>query len=276
MNFIALKNNTIKESIVAVGLAEKKSNNPSVILGSGFIINKEGFVLTAKHVITATINLLVNYPEHEVASFYITIEQNKISVNKLSCKNYALIIPDEDAEYYIQEEVDIALLIPKLNKNTKFLKIKKDPVEIYSEICICGYPGGNSSLYIADPTKQYTYRFSPMMQFGRISTLIPYDTQYPVKAIQTDIISSGGSSGSPIIDPSDAKVIGIATNVISGSVTGHVLLNSKYYTVPGLAKIGPVYGPSSHYFYDMVEKSLQIANGEDVRSKIQLINIENK
>jgi hypothetical protein len=112
MNFIALKNNTIKESIVAVGLAGKKSNNPSVILGSGFLINNEGFVLTAKHVITATINILVNYPEHEVASFYITIEQNKISVNKLSCKNYALIITDEDTEYYIQEDVDIALLIP--------------------------------------------------------------------------------------------------------------------------------------------------------------------
>ena len=198
--------------------------------------------------------------------------------NWLSCKNYALIIPDEDAEYYIQEEVDIALLIPQpLNKNTKFLKIKTDPVEIYSEICICGYPGGNSSLYITNPNKQYTYRFSPIwFQFGRISTLIPYDTQYPVKAIQTDIISSGGSSGSPIINPSDAKVIGIATNVISEYVTGHVLLNSKYYTVPGLAKIGPVYGPSSHYFYDMVEKSIQIANVEDVKSKIQLINIENK
>ena len=53
--------------------------------------------------------------------------------------------------------------------------------------------------------------------------IIPFDTQNPVKAIQTDIVSTGGSSGSSIIDPLDAKVIGIATNVIGAK------LWAKYY-----------------------------------------------
>ena len=58
MNFPNLKNNTVKNSIVAIGLAKKGQNNPSFILGSGFIVNKEGFVLTANHVITETKKLL--------------------------------------------------------------------------------------------------------------------------------------------------------------------------------------------------------------------------
>ncbi len=153
------------------------------------------------------------------------------------------------------------------------MKLKIDPLETYSEVCICGYPGGSDSLYIADSKKQYSYRFSPMMQFGRISTLIPFDTQTPVKAIQTDIITTGGSSGSPIIDPVDAKVIGIATNIISGPIIGQGLFNGKHYPVIGNAKIGPVFGPSSHYFFEMVQHSLQIANGEDIRSKIKLTHI---
>jgi hypothetical protein len=274
MNFPNLKNRTVKDSIVAIGLGKKGHNNPSFILGTGFIVNKEGFVLTANHVIIEIKKLLKHYPDHEFASFWITIEHNRITVNKLICENVAIMIPDKDSEYYIQEEVDIALMIPKIYINTKYLEIKIDPLEIYSEVCICGYPGGNNSLYIADPKKQYSYRFSPMMLFGRISTLIPFDTQNPVKAIQTDIISTGGSSGSPIIDPSDAKVIGIATNVITGPIIGQGLFNAKYYPVTGYAKIGPVFGPSSHYFYEMVHNSIQIANGEDVRTKIKLTNIE--
>jgi hypothetical protein len=48
------------------------------------------------------------------------------------------------------------------------------------------------------------------------------------KVIQTDIISSLGSSDFLIIESSDANVIGITTNVIGWSATEHVLLNLKY------------------------------------------------
>ena len=45
-------------------------------------------------------------------------------------------------------------------------------VHIYHEVSICGYPSGEYSLDIA---KRYGLRFSPVMQFGRITSLMPID-----------------------------------------------------------------------------------------------------
>jgi V8-like Glu-specific endopeptidase len=271
MDFKGIREINIKELIVAIGIANKNSNLPSQIVGSGFLINDKGFVLTAKHVIRECINLIKDNSSQEVAAFYITITGLQIKVNKLICKNYASLESDRESDYYIDEDVDIALMIPLIEQDTKYFEIKTDPLKVYDDVCICGYPGGNASLNISND--RYNFRFSPMVQFGRISTLIPFDTKTPVKAIQTDIISTGGSSGSPIIDPLDGKVIGIATNVIGANISGYFLFNEKYHLFGGSAKIGPVFGPSSHYFYDMTVQSKLIAEGKDVRSKILLTHV---
>lgn len=78
--------------------------------------------------------------------------------------------------------------------------------------------------------------------------------------LQTDIIGTGGSSGSPLVDPSDGKVIGIAQKVLATSVEGNFFgftkeadATSKPVTgkLGATAKIGLLYGNTSDYFHNL-------------------------
>lgn len=130
-------------------------------------------------------------------------------------------------------------------------------VQVYHEICMCGYPSGEYSLAIA---RRYGLRFSPVMQFGRITSLMPIDDIRAPWGLQTDIIGTGGSSGSAIVDPSDGKVVGIAQQVLPCGIMGiykeftHAedgSIRKKDRIVSGKAKIGLVYGITSYYLFGL-------------------------
>ena len=60
--------------------------------------------------------------------------------------------------------------------------------------------------------------FESHFQSGRIAGLRPHDESPKPWGIQTDIVAVGGSSGSPILDPSSREVIGMAQQVIATTV----------------------------------------------------------
>jgi hypothetical protein len=112
--------------------------------------------------------------------------------------------------------------------------------------CLC-----DLSFSIKDESKISSTRFSPVLQFGRISGLMPLDVSPDPYGIQTDIIGTGGSSGSPIVDKLDGKVIGIAQRVLpSNTIT---IIDQK--EIYGTAKIGLVYGITNHVIYDLPKKT---------------------
>ena len=97
------------------------------------------------------------------------------------------------------------------------------------------------------------------MQFGVIAGLLPTDNTQNPYGIQTDIIGTGGSSGSPIIDLNSGEVIAIAQNVLLTIAGGDAvfqrkgnpeLLEGKFYATQ---KIGLVYGTSHHMLYGVPE-----------------------
>lgn len=74
--------------------------------------------------------------------------------------------------------------------------------------------------------------------------MLPFDDAKSPFGIQTDIIGVGGSSGSPIINPNNGKIIGIAQQVIPADVEVKIQnyeLNKELHGF-GMAKIGQVYG----------------------------------
>lgn len=155
----------------------------------------------------------------------------------------------------------LAIVIPSKSVNSlPSIEIKTEvemrKMSTYDDICICSYPGGDQSL---DITKKYGLRLKPLMQFGHISGFLPTDADRYPYAIQTDIIGTGGSSGSPIVDPSDGKVVGITQNVITSSVSGIAtayfsttgnMQTNKIFII-GSAKIGLVYGITAYHFMDL-------------------------
>jgi hypothetical protein len=90
-------------------------------------------------------------------------------------------------------------------------------------------------------------RFSPVIQFGHISGFMPTDFSTKPYALQTDIVGTSGSSGSPIIDLETGKVIGIAQQVITSGVIFETTsikedgTPKKTWSI-GNSKLGLVYG----------------------------------
>lgn len=117
----------------------------------------------------------------------------------------------------------------------------KEPgrLELYHDIAICGYPSGRLSLILYRNEDGVGMHLNPIIQFGHIAGLMPYHESPTPWGIQTDIVAVGGSSGSPIIDPKDGEVIGMAQQVISTMTT--VYKEGMPTNLYKLTK-GPLYG----------------------------------
>jgi Trypsin-like peptidase domain len=148
--------------------------------------------------------------------------------------------------------VDLDIGIGKLDCHSdNFLHIKEPTqLKLYDEIVICGYPSGRISLVLYRNKHEdgMGIHLRPIIQYGRIAGLMPDDDSNNPWGIQTDIVAMGGSSGSPIIDPSSGEVIGMAQQVIATMTTvDKEGMPSNLYELTkgplyGIAPIGLAYG----------------------------------
>jgi hypothetical protein len=154
-------------------------------------------------------------------------------------------------EYAGPIELDIGIGIPNEKLDVSYLEFNSGGrPKLYSGISMCGYPAGNQSL---NPQKMFIgMRFSPIIQFGHISGFMPTDFTPNPYALQTDIVGTGGSSGSPIILLENGKVIGLAQQVLTAGVkfkttrkNGNEAVTSEIF---GTANLGLVYGVSTQLF----------------------------
>lgn len=129
----------------------------------------------------------------------------------------------------------------------------KEPgqLELSHDIAMCGYPSGRLSLILYRNEDGVGMHLNPIIQFGHIAGLMPYDESPTPWGIQTDIVAVGGSSGSPIIDPKDGEVIGMAQQVISTMTTVYKEgMPTNLYKLTkgplyGVAQLGLAYGVSN-------------------------------
>ncbi|HZO11485.1 MAG TPA: trypsin-like peptidase domain-containing protein, partial [Nitrososphaeraceae archaeon] len=183
------KLSNIKACVVAIGLVERKERSiiPRAIVGSGFFVNKEGFVLTAAHVFRACVPIFHEFDKKRtktnIAAFHVRPNRNGFDFNVLPLPFIKLFQPENDIT--MAESFDIGIGIPKdYSKTVPFLEIKRfNPSVLFKDIMTCGYPSGNLSL-----GENQSLRLSPTIQFGRVTGLMPIDS-FPVPwGVQTDIV----------------------------------------------------------------------------------------
>lgn len=248
----------LKASCVAIGALERGNQLPLVIGGTGFFIDPDGFLLTASHVIK-DLQKITQYLYKEKgrtvdfgAFWFVPMDDDVVRLQSKRITNVrTLDLTIHTKKYLGQKDVDISIgRIEGEYGTLPFLKLKEPKkLDLYDDILICGYPGGNLSLNVKN--FETGFKTSPIIQKGMISSLMPSDiTKNPV-GVQTDIIATGGTSGSPIVRADDCEVIGIAQNVIPSSV----LNNGEFI---GGANIGLVWGISNYLTHSMVEKTLEI------------------
>lgn len=174
------KLSNIKACVVAIGLVENKEESiePLRILGSGFFVNKEGFVLTAAHVFRACVPIYHEFEKNgtktNIAAFHVRPNRNGFNFSVLPLPFIKLYQPEKNIA--TTESFDIGIGIPKdYSRTVPFLEIKPFNTSVlFNDIMICGYPSGNLSL-----GENESLRLSPTIQFGRVTGLMPIDS-YPV------------------------------------------------------------------------------------------------
>ena len=254
----------IKSACVGIGLKIKGNPAPLLVGGSGFFIDSSGFFMTASHVIHSLQEKKLELEkegikELQFAVFVISSDDKSIKILTKSRPFIFDIVTFQPpaGTYYGKHFFDVSIgKIGGTNNNFPYLTIKKPcKLNVFDEIFLCGFPGGSTTLTV---DYQHTgMKTSPIIQSGRISSLMPADhTNTPVGVI-TDIIGTGGSSGSPILNSGDGEVIGVAQNVITGTTHEPKSDGSEGPHI-GNTKIGITYGISNYYLQPIVESTINL------------------
>lgn len=258
----------IKFSTVAIGVRNYTKSHVDVI-GSGFFYDTRGYLLSAGHVLRKVRKIQKHYElknqKSEIVAMNNTIqdgnaivlEADKIEYNDILLPTIPTRVTSPTAPAI--PDLGIAKVKPG-RKKYPFLKIRKNisvenMIDIGHEVVLCGYPAGEQSLSLK-VTKDMGLRFSPVMQFGHIAALLPFDDVIPY-GIQTDILSTGGSSGSPIVSIETGEVMSIAQKIIVTYAGVDIPEKAQKKarlpdTLDGFAHIGIVWGDSFNMFSDVV------------------------
>jgi serine protease Do len=166
---------------------ERPNQKPKGGMGSGFVIDKEGHILTNYHVVEGADEIVV------------------LLENNGSEKEYTATLIGSD------EKTDIALIKINRDENTPkefpFLRLgSSENLEVGEWVMAIGNPFGLS----------HTVTVGVVSALGRSIGAGPYD-----EFIQTDASINPGNSGGPLINI-EGDVIGINTAIISGNTGGNV------------------------------------------------------
>ena len=264
----------LKASTIALGIIdESKPMFPLVIGGTGFLISEDGFFVTATHVLSGLENVLPKYLEENPQAKIMAIQnvvkktgqKGEIAVRIFQILKVVNLKATPDSTYQSSSDLDISVCRCFGDVHgLEHLELKKTSLNVYDEVFMCGYPKGTFGV------KQHplgTTRTSPSLQTGRISTIFPYDGTIEPEGIQTDIVGTGGSSGSPIVDANDGKVIAIAQNVLGVSVTKKELVNDGSTTKwvrkdVGIGNTGLTFGVTMFYMHDLILQIIEKIKSE--------------
>ena len=147
----------LKSCCIALGLTMKDHAQPQVIAGSGFIIDPEGYFVTADHVVTGIENIRSAYLKQGIELEYRgflfeNIDETSgqlVSIKIQHGRSLHLNIPE--LKEHIPDVQDI--LVGRLSGQHKLPYLNFDKptkVEVFDEIFMCGYPGGSESLRTED------------------------------------------------------------------------------------------------------------------------------
>ncbi|WP_100182328.1 S1 family peptidase [Candidatus Nitrosotenuis aquarius] len=264
----------LKASTVAIGIIDESNPMfPLAIGGTGFFISEDGFFVTASHVLDDLDCLLKDrFAENKNAK--VMIIQNVVretgKIGKIDVKVFQILkiihLKASTSSSY-QSSLNLDISVGRVYgdiHNLEHLKLKRAILQVYDEVFMCGFPKGT---FMVKQNSLGTTRTSPALQTGRISTIFPYDGTIEPEGIQTDIVGTGGSSGSPIVDANDGTVIAIAQNVLGVSVTKKEIINDGKTTkwarsYVGDGNTGLTFGITMFFVHDPILQLVNIMKSE--------------
>lgn len=208
----------LRPSIIALAsrhvptLARQQPIFPEII-GTGFIVDTRGIAVTNMHVVEA-LQKLPPHPETGATSAIAIISPGPETTEEgiafpvlfAEVKAYSLISSfSSNGRYYGEAVPDLAFVQLKV-RDVPAVSLVTEPNAIRAGVPVAtaGFPMGTDPLVVYGSINQLT----PFLRQGIISSVYPYPCPNP-HGFTTDIVSQGGSSGSPVFRLDSGEVLGM-------------------------------------------------------------------
>lgn len=216
----------VRPSIVALGSRisiEQPPKMPSfpLLLGTGFVADPRGVVVTNRHVADE----LMRLPPHPktgaptaFAMVYSPVIHDELGQGQrvffVDIRDYRILDSfSSQQQYYGQQTPDLAFLqIEACQLPALKLATLHNSWKIGMPIATAGFPLGRDALVVYGNVNQVT----PLLRRGIISSLYPMPCPAP-HGFTIDVMMQGGGSGSPIFLTDEPTVVGLLHGGFAGT-----------------------------------------------------------
>ncbi|MHB0970967.1 MAG: S1 family peptidase [Thermoanaerobaculia bacterium] len=208
----------VRRSIVAfaskVAVSKQAPAFPTII-GTGFVVDSRGLVVTNRHVVRA-LEKLPNHPTTGAsAAFALAFSEVKeephgvamdvVFVEIARWDKLTSFSGKKDLDYFGEPLPDLAFVQLKCSGLPAMqLVTEKHSWEIGTSVGTAGFPLGKDAMVIYGKLNQV----GPILRQGVIASTYPFPCPRP-HGFTIDVMTLGGESGSPIFRAEDGKVLGL-------------------------------------------------------------------
>lgn len=189
------------------------------IIGTGFVVNSRGLIVTNDHVIKAIKSLPIPpgiKQDHIPAEMYMfRYSEAGAMTLTLKCEGLFEITQYDPGENYLGPPIpDIGFVttnvcdLPVIKLESS-LRIREG-----MEVATAGYPMGTDALMAPG----WLHQLSPTLQKGIVSAVLPFPCENP-HSFSIDVMTQGGASGSPVFDVRTGNVIGVLYGGLQDAVS---------------------------------------------------------
>lgn len=209
------------------------------IIGTGFVVDTRGIVMTAGHVARA-LSSLPRHPEtgkHAAMAILFgepTRVGDALEMKPLwiDVKTYSFLenFTTNEGIFYGERLPDLAFVqlgvrdLPALTFCTE-----PNAIRVGVDVAFAGFPLGSDGLLLRiDDQPPIVVQGTPFLRHGIISSVHPFPCPQP-HGFSVDVMSHGGASGSPIVRRDDPTVLGMLYAAFEGearltyALPGHLL-----------------------------------------------------